>query len=716
MHIATLVSVLDQPQQAAEHLHEWGLRDVQRGQQILTELAESGLTLEMLATLCERLGEQLPRTGDPDAALAALHRYLLAARSPLAFASLSERDAEALPLLLTALSLGPQWAELLIADPEAFDLLRQTEGRPLARETLIEDVQAEVLSFSDERQIARTIARLRGRHQLRIACGELQGWPVETAMEQLSLLADAFVAAAFRAALRKAAESRPLPPKLIGVRACVVAQGSLGAGELDYRAPIELLVVYDAAIQNASQFQAVREHVERAAKSLIRYLSDATSGPPGYEVRLLSLPDGLTAAQAHSVQDAAVGYESYGRTWHRQSLLKARAIAGDRPLGEALLARLETWLFRRYLSPPDETGIQALKRRIVMEATLHQDDWHSPRLARGGLRDLEAAVGFLQLLSGGDEPAVRQRGTLAAIDGLAQAGALSADERQSLAETYRQLKQIEHRLQITSAAASGELTAELQQLEQRSWLVLRKLLDSAFEWEPPPPREVDLLLDPAPPAEEIRAALAPFGFAQPAEALATLNSLAVEQVPFLSTRRCRHLLASILPRLLTEISASPHPDRTLGNLALVSDSLGGKGVLWDLFHFNPPSLSLYVRLCAASPYLSEILMANPGMLDELVDSLQLDRLPRREELQATLDELCRGATDTLAVLRDFKNAWHLRIGVRDILGKEDVDRTHEALADVAEICLGHVAEVEYRQLVEKFGRPTLGPGPFEGEP
>ena len=196
--------------------------------------------------------------------------------------------------------------------------------------------------------------------------------------------------------------------------------------------------------------------------------------------------------------------------------------------------------------------------------------------------------------------------------------------------------------------------------------------------------------------------------------MATLNSLAAEQVPFLSTRRCRHLLAAILPRLLTAISATPNPDRTLDNLALVSNSLGGKGVLWDLFRFNPPSLQLYVRLCAASPYLSEILTANPGMLDELVDSLQLDKLPRREELQATLDELSRGAADTLSVLRDFKNAQHLRIGVRDILGKEDVDRTHAALADVAEICLGHVVHSAFRQLEEKFGRPTLGPGPHEG--
>jgi glutamate-ammonia-ligase adenylyltransferase len=104
------------------------------------------------------------------------------------------------------------------------------------------------------------------------------------------------------------------------------------------------------------------------------------------------------------------------------------------------------------------------------------------------------------------------------------------------------------------------------------------------------------------------------------------------------------------------------------------------------------------------------------MIDELVDSLQLDKLPTSSELQATLAELCRGAGDTLPILHDFKNAEHLRIGVRDILGKEDIDRTHQALADMAEACLAHVAELESKPLTERYGLPATGPGPFEGEP
>src|SRR4029450_1748780 len=106
MEIQTLVRVLDQPHVAADHLHGWRLRDVGRGQQILAELAETGLTLDLLSGVCTQLSEPLPQARDPDAALDAFRRYLFAVRSPLALAMLFERDETALPMLLSALSLG----------------------------------------------------------------------------------------------------------------------------------------------------------------------------------------------------------------------------------------------------------------------------------------------------------------------------------------------------------------------------------------------------------------------------------------------------------------------------------------------------------------------------------------------------------------------------------------------------------------------------------
>jgi len=51
---------------------------------------------------------------------------------------------------------------------------------------------------------------------------------------------------------------------------------------------------------------------------------------------------------------------------------------------------------------------------------------------------------------------------------------------------------------------------------------------------------------------------------------------------------------------------------------------------------------------------------------------------------------------------------HLRVGVRDILGKDDIQATHATLADIAEVILQKIAHVEYLRLEEKYGQPSIG--------
>ena len=126
--------------------------------------------------------------------------------------------------------------------------------------------------------------------------------------------------------------------------------------------------------------------------------------------------------------------------------------------------------------------------------------------------------------------------------------------------------------------------------------ILDHLLHDAFSEDEKTAAEVDLVLDPAPPEEQILEVLGKYPFRDVKGAYRNLMALAEEKIRFLSTRRSRHFLAAIAPQLLSAIAATADPDSTLVNLGIVSDSLGGKGVLWELFSFNPPSLTLYVEL------------------------------------------------------------------------------------------------------------------------
>ena len=120
-------------------------------------------------------------------------------------------------------------------------------------------------------------------------------------------------------------------------------------------------------------------------------------------------------------------------------------------------------------------------------------------------------------------------------------------------------------------------------------------------------------------------------------------------------------------------------------------------------------------LCAWSQFLSEILIRNPGMIDELLDSLVLNQPRSLEDLSEELAELCHGAADPDPILHSFKDKELLRIGVRDILGKDTIRETTVALSDLAEAILVQTALLQSPPLLKHFGVPYLAEGPRQGQ-
>ena len=85
-------------------------------------------------------------------------------------------------------------------------------------------------------------------------------------------------------------------------------------------------------------------------------------------------------------------------------------------------------------------------------------------------------------------------------------------------------------------------------------LLHQTFADSAGGSEP----ETDLILDPDPDEATVQSVLGRYGFRDVPAAWQNLTRLAQEQ-RFLSTRRCRHFLASIAPQLLRAVAATPDP-------------------------------------------------------------------------------------------------------------------------------------------------------------
>jgi glutamate-ammonia-ligase adenylyltransferase len=747
MRVDELHRYLDDPRQSGDWLRALGVRDAARAHGDLVRIAGTGVTLDLLATICDQLAEHLPRSSDADMALNNLERFFAAARNPLSLATLFERDAEALPILLQIFATSQHLSDVLVMDSESYDLLRITEGQPVAREWLVAELCAEVASLGeDEAAVAAALRRFKRRETLRIAYGDIiRNQPLATVTRQISYLADAIVEAALAAARQRIASRRaPSPPAEPG-RFVVLALGKLGGTELNYSSDIDLVFLYDwGRGADWSRQHAAGEYYDRLVREVLKLLTETTDLGAAYRVDLRLRPSGNAGPMAVAYDSALHYYDTSGRTWERQAMVKARPIAGDLAFGREFLEQLEPWIYRRYLSRADITGIKALKRRIEQRTQREGADSLDVKTGHGGIRDVEFAIQFLQLLNGGDLPDLRTGNTLDAIVQLEHCGCLTNQERTILEENYAFLRKIEHRLQIMFDLQTHRLPPEPDELRkvairlgyadaqpqtalaafeadyrgktELNRKILDHLLHDAFSDDARTEPESDLVLDPEPSPERIADVLGRYGFQDVQQAYRNLMELSTEKIRFLSTRRCRHFLAAIAPRLLAEIAETPDPDFTLVNLSKVSDSLGGKGVLWELFSFNPPTLHLYVELCSSSQYLSGILTSNPGMLDELLDSLLLDKLPTLEVLRSTLTELCRGAEDIEPALHSFKNAQQLRVGVRDILGKEQIEATTGALSDIAHVCLDEITRAEYEKLSARLGEPTIWEIAEDGSP
>jgi glutamate-ammonia-ligase adenylyltransferase len=229
------------------------------------------------------------------------------------------------------------------------------------------------------------------------------------------------------------------------------AFGKLGGDELNYSSDIDLMFVYDEDGETTGKRCGGVPNVEfysAVVTDVVRLLSAHTDRGFAYRVDLRLRPEGSRGPLARSLASTLSYYDSRGRTWERQALIKLRRVAGDRDLGREVIAALTPFVYRKYFSFSEINEVKALKRKMEQTTAKAGADDLDVKTGRGGIRDIEFAVQFLQLLNGGDLPAVRHRNTLLAVEALELGGCLTSQETYILADAYRFLRKVEHRLQL----------------------------------------------------------------------------------------------------------------------------------------------------------------------------------------------------------------------------------------------------------------------------
>jgi len=623
---------------------------------------------------------------------------------------------------------SPFLTQAILADPADFYRL-VGEGPDARCAAALADASAAANGSADELMAALRLAKRRSA--LAIAAADVAGlWPLERVTGALSELAEHTLSLATAHLLRAAAERGEIVLKNLqapedGSGFTVLGLGKLGACELNYSSDVDLFVLFDEEAMDYRGAQSPQQFAVKVARDLVRMMEERTQHGYVFRTDLRLRPDPGATPIAVSVIAAEIYYESMGQNWERAAMIKARPVAGDRALGDAFIANLRPFIWRRNLDFAAIQDIHSIKRQI----NAHRGGeriavaGHNVKLGRGGIREIEFFAQTQQLIWGGRDPSLRKRPTCVTLDGLVAVGRVQPATAEELKESYAFLRQVEHRLQMIddrqthtlpedaealrhvavflgyddADAFAAALTAHLARVEKHYGELFEEAPDLSSG------SGGSLVFTGTEDDPETLKTLADMGFKDGSAVSAVVRAWHHGRYRATRSSRARELLTELMPRLLAALGKTANPDAAFLNFDEFLKRLPAGVQLFSLFHANPELLELLAEIMGSAPRLAAYLSGNPSLLDAVLTEGFEDALPSRDALAAELDELLKQARDfedVLEISRRFANDNKFRVGLQTLRARIDVDAQGEALADIADTLIARL----YREVSSDFAR------------
>ena len=654
-------------------------------------------------------------------ALSAAARKVFAA-SPFAL-QVCERDIEELP----------QWIE------------RGLFERAYLEGELARVVAAACTEAADEATLMRALRRMRRREMSRITFRDLALLaPLDETLRDLSDLADASCeqALAFAEKNLQARWGKPLEESGAEARPIVLGMGKLGGHELNFSSDIDLIFCYtEAGETTGPRSVSNEEYFNRLSQDCARMLSARTEDGFVFRVDTMLRPFGSAGAPAWSLSAMEDYYQVHGREWERYAFIKARPIAGDLNAGAALLKTLRPFVYRRYMDYTAILSLRALKKMISDEVRRKGME-QNIKLGSGGIREIEFIVQSFQLVRGGQEAPLRDARLRPVLRYLAQAGHLDGAVASAIDNAYVFLRRLENAIQMygddqthalpESDAARLALCIALDmadwdtlmaQLDEVRSLVTRefgRVFGESEAAEPASDNELTALIAPIwnglSTTEEAVSALQGAGFlddaATIADALRELkNARLVRAMQEATVLRLQALLAPLLEECLRQTQ----PDQALLRALKIISAIAGRANYITLLHESATARSQLVQLCAASPWLTDLLAQTPALLDNLLDPRTLYSPPERADMERELNARCAhfGPEETEAamdLLRRYQKEITLRVAAADVMHALPLVKVSDRLTWLAEVIVERALAFAWSEMLKQYGQPQREDG------
>ena len=564
-------------------------------------------------------------------------------------------------------------------------------------------------------------ARLRRKRYglaLAVALGDLAG---ELPLEEVTRLLSGFADQAINEAVAAAIAERVPNAEPQGF--AVIAMGKLGSCELNYSSDVDLLLLFDPETFPKRSRDDAGEAAVRIGRRLIELLQKRTEDGYVQRVDLRLRPSPEVTPIALPVNAAISHYESSALPWERAAFIRARAAAGDIALGQRFLEAIQPFVWRRSLDfgvVEDVRQISARIRDHYSEVAKIAPGFDLKR-GRGGIREVEFFVQIQQMIHGGRDGSVRSPATLDGIEALRAAGHLEEGVAAELAETYRLLRTIEHRVQMVEDGQTHLLPAEPQALDNVAQLhglddgeallgQLRPHVDRAGELFDSVTPETGARLSNDP--DVLKQELKTMGFADPNSAARHIADWRSAKARSLRSPPAIQAFEAMLPALLPAIAVGADPDHALNRLGDIVARLSSGVNFFRLLEARPILAQLLAKILAHAPALADQLSRRPELFEGLFDASCFEMPPPAEEFAQLLAGAMRGQPYDIALdrARRVVNERRFALGVQLIDLRRDPLEVAHGYARVAEgtlIALGNAAVSEFEQMHGRFDQGEL---------
>jgi len=658
-------------------------------------------------------------------------------------ANCTEAERPLIAALLADGCLGPFLAGVFGVSPYLGDLMTRNPGRLIRvldadpADTIDDLIAGLGRAARDEATLLPALRLAKQTAALTIGLADLaKAWETMQVTEALTRFADAALAAAVDCALVTFAERgkirlpNPAHPA-DGTGYIVLAMGKGGAFELNYSSDIDLIVFFDAARARPllAEPDEVTDVFVRVTKQVVRLMQSVT--PDGYVFRvdLRLRPDPGATPIALSTDAAMQYYGSIGQNWERAALIKARASAGDLEAGEAFLAELRPFIWRKFFDYAAISDVHSIKRQIHA-AKGHGAiavAGHDVKLGRGGIREIEFFVQTQQLIAGGRNPALRGRQTLANLDALVVHGWIAPDVRDDLRAAYLFLRDVEHRIQMVADQQTHKLpetdagvarigammgfadrdsfAAALIGHLQRVQGHYQRLFETAPDLSS---LSGNLVFTGVQDDPETLETLGRMGYRRGGEVAAAIRAWHFGRYNATRSTVARERLTELTPALLVALAASGNADDSFRAFDRFVAKLPTGVQIFSLLASNPGLLSLLAEILGgAAPRLAETLTRRPRVIDALLEPAFFGRMPDVADLAPRLDQTLADAAryeDCLDRARIFAQEQIFLIGVRVLTGTATALQAGTAYAALAGLIVGKLLARVEAELEAAHGR------------